>query len=965
MGVVMLQTKSMPVLTTDGVLSEQYVAECVKRGIIEVKGDRVNYNLANKKSYNWLDPEEKVRCLTIAFLIAAKDYPVNRIKLEVQVPKRTPSDLADIVVFADDSCKTPYLVVECKRPGVSAAEKNQAIEQLFGNANSLRGNTALWGLYDDGSDSQLYDISQYGALERELNKRGNRDNLAAQYGVQPEFAHIVGAPGDISPLKAGQIESKIRRAHSLIWSGGKRDPLRSFDEWSKLLFAKVQDERWTPNGRPREFQVGPGESSGAVANRVHRLFSSACKKDSSIFDEDTRINLPDRKIFEVVKALQNISFVDSDVDNIGAAFENFFGSVFRGELGQYFTMRQIARFTVAMLSISYDDYCLDPTAGSGGFLLEVLLQVWHRIDRDFAGGKQRERIKNDFALDKVFGIEIHDVLARICKINLLLHHDGHTNIEGDKSCLDAIFSRPRLNPPRGKFTRIVGNPPFGDEVREGDEDHLGTNHLSEFEVAKNRDSVASEQVILERCIELLEEGGRFGLVLPDGIFNNQGEQSNCPRTRRHIIKNGYIEAIISLPDYAFRRSGAQNKTSILFFRKFKKSEKEIFDLAYNYVMTTAEGANEDEALLAGLRSLSIINSTPVKKLYDHAYDKSINNDSLNESKALAEGLRAAGVFPSSQTSTPLGYRVFLAEANHVGYTTTGSASPRNDLYLGYSGGILDQDQTGTILGEYHRFLESPETYTNSKNPDCISINVVDLWTAHPSHRLDPKYFLFKEEEQTTTPSGWIRLPISQVMRRRETIAHPEESPDLKVKVMTITQTGEIKPRAAGKGKNPPEWLGMYFEDSSSTWYSARSGDVVFSSIDLWKGCISVVPEDFDHALVTKEFPIYEVIDDRLDSNFLWCLLRSRYYQRAFRAITTGHSNRRRTQTQDFENLEITFPTDKKIQFQLIEKIVAAQQDFKCATEHLRSALLSFSNEIDGRTNEDLLEAIDTDDEELD
>jgi hypothetical protein len=67
------------------------------------------------------------------------------------------------------------------------------------------------------------------------------------------------------------------------------------------------------------------------------------------------------------------------------------------------------------MDINENDYCLDPTAGSGGFLLEALLQVWHRIDMDFAGQPELERTKIDFALHKVFGIEIHDVLARICK----------------------------------------------------------------------------------------------------------------------------------------------------------------------------------------------------------------------------------------------------------------------------------------------------------------------------------------------------------------------------------------------------------------------------------------------------------------------------------------------------------------------------------------------------------------------
>ena len=106
-------------------------------------------------------------------------------------------------------------------------------------------------------------------------------------------------------------------------------------------------------------------------------------------------------------------------------------------------MRQIARFTVGMLNPTSEDYVLDPTCGSGGFLLETLLQVWNDTDAGFAGQGNLARIKSDFAAQYVYGIEIHPTLARICKISLLLHHDGHTNIEADKSCLSPNLSKPR------------------------------------------------------------------------------------------------------------------------------------------------------------------------------------------------------------------------------------------------------------------------------------------------------------------------------------------------------------------------------------------------------------------------------------------------------------------------------------------------------------------------------------------
>jgi len=229
--------------------------------------------------------------------------------------------------------------------------------------------------------------------------------------------------------------------------------LTAFHEWSKLLFAKVIDERTTPNGEKREFQAGANETVASVANRIHSLFAKACRTDPTIFPPDIRITLPDTKIAEVVRILEDLAFTRTDVDSIGKAFEQFFSSIFRGGLGQYFTMRQLSRFTMAMLGVGPDDYAIDPTAGSGGFLLEILLQSWHRIDRDFTGqpADQVMRLKTDFALAHVYGIELHDVVGRICKINLLLHHDGHTNIEANRSCLDTTFAKQPPQPAGGEI----------------------------------------------------------------------------------------------------------------------------------------------------------------------------------------------------------------------------------------------------------------------------------------------------------------------------------------------------------------------------------------------------------------------------------------------------------------------------------------------------------------------------------
>ena len=357
---------------------------------------------------------------------------------------------------------------------------------------------------------------------------------------------------------------------------------------------------------------------------------------------------------------------------------------------------------------------------------------------------------------------------------------------------------------------------------------------------------------------------------------------------------------MSLPDHAFRKSGAQNKTSILFFRKFTALERVRWHEAYDSAIGSK--MDEEDAFLAALSAVD--------------------------------------------------YLVFLAEAAHVGYTPTGSKSDRNDLYRSNSAGFVATDQEGSILGELFRFRSDSAAYLPHNQPDCMSVSITDMWSSHTSHRLDPKYFLFKLEEQAVTPEGWVRKPIGKVMRRRDERVQPEQEPEATAVVLTIRQTGEVKDRAAGKGHAPPEWRGMYFEDMPTKWYGTRAGDVVFSSIDLWKGCIAVVPESFDGALVSKEFPVYEILDDRLHPQFLSTLLRSRYYQRAFRAITTGHSNRRRTQTEDFEELEICYPADPDVQNELVADIVSARQGLRDSAEDLHQSMLAFSDLIDQRGAEE-------------
>lgn len=189
----------------DEALAQSEVIQAIHRGIMSFTDSRVTYRLHHQRSYDWTDPEEWVRACSIAWLVIERDYPANRMKTEVSVPRRTPSDYADIVVYSDDTCRAPYLVVENKASGQSNRDRSQAVEQLFGNANSLR---APLGLYEEGSQSFFYDVANYPPQERESNRLGDRGIVPRQYGDVPVYAHIAGQPGDIEPVTASVLAKR-------------------------------------------------------------------------------------------------------------------------------------------------------------------------------------------------------------------------------------------------------------------------------------------------------------------------------------------------------------------------------------------------------------------------------------------------------------------------------------------------------------------------------------------------------------------------------------------------------------------------------------------------------------------------------------------------------------------------------------------------------------------------------------
>ena len=536
----------------------QIITEGIKKGIIFLSsdGNRITYNCAEKHTYQFNDTEEQVRASLYIQLIKDYGYQKEKIDLEVTVPRRTPSDRADIVIYKDSELKEPFLVIECKKDGITEAEYTQAIEQAFGNANGLR---AKYAAVIAGTTRTVFDVAGFKPGEREKNVIAD---IPKRYGSVPQYRFIKGdTDKELSTINREDLIRALEKCHDTIWAGGQRDPTDAFDEIAKLLFCKLQDEKEeTKRGDPYKFQIGTHESSEEVFKRINAIYQKAKQKDSEVFKED--VLLPANKVYSVVEHLQSISLSKTDLDTKGVAFERFMEDFFKGKMGQFFTPREIIRFCVKIFNPQTDQSILDPACGSGGFLLNSMDFIKEFAEKNFDESEARD-VWHKFAMRNLYGIEINDKIARVCKMNMIIHDDGHTNIISIDALSDfSEINNTHRNFKENSFDMILTNPPFGAVIKKTEHPYL-----QKYEFGRDKDSQKTEILFIERCLSFLKEGGKLGIVLPDGILTN----STLQFVRDFVMANTQILAIVSLPSIAFSHFGAGVKSSLVFLRKKKQN----------------------------------------------------------------------------------------------------------------------------------------------------------------------------------------------------------------------------------------------------------------------------------------------------------------------------------------------------------------------------------------------------------
>lgn len=707
---------------------KDYIKIGIEKKLISFNEDmsRVTYVFQNKER-NFNNPEEKVQAEAFLRLILDYNYPVERIKQFVPVTMGSETKEADIVVFEDDMCLSPHILVECKRQEVSEAEYQQAIEQAYSYAFALPCDVKyVWVTSSIKSDyfevdknqntrNQMPDIPQFGVK----NVASYKYVYEAQYlpeevGKQRFF--------DLAVIDQSELTRRFKQAHEALWAGGQLNPSEAFDELDKLIFCKVWDERKPRRmGEPYDFQIitVPKEVEKSetkrrlienenLYKRIMALYEEGRKKDQEVFRDNIR--LTPEKIRTVVSYLESVNLGETDLDSKGRAFETFMGSFFRGNFGQYFTPREIVKFIVDVLPIDHDSKVLDTSCGSGGFLLYALNKVRNKATelypnylKDVRQYDRWFKYWHDFAEKNLYGIEISEQISRAAKMNMIIHDDGHTNVITSDGLVsdDTIISRTNNQGFKyGTFDFIITNPPFGSTVRQTEQAYFKTYQLGKKEedwlaVAARpqeiRDGQSTEVLFIEQDYKFLKEGGYLAIVLPDGILTN----SSMQYVRTQIEDWFRIVAVISMPQTAFAANGAGVKSSVLFLKKWAKeqtdkltSTKKNIEIQLlndnNYIVQRQQWDKEikhqQRQKANEIKSARNISATDAKKTEEYklwnADLLAMYADKVDELKnKLTEEYQL-----TKQKQLP-DYPIFMAIAEQIGYDATGKKIAVNELDL--------------------------------------------------------------------------------------------------------------------------------------------------------------------------------------------------------------------------------------------------------------------------------------------
>lgn len=703
---------------------------------LEVKRENGKIFCPLTNSWHIETPEEKVRQEYIRHLVNDYGYLLEQMAQEVKVNNSQRGQgkaRADIVIWKSkkdkDESKNAFIVVECKAESVRIRE-----EDYYQGYNYASWAGASFFVTTNEKETKYFNVDK-DYLPKALVEVVAIPN-AEEALIDKKVKEILGKT---KVFTRDEFTKMLRTCHNIIRNNDKLSPEAAFDEISKILFMKIRYERDKSGSEVftlkkykqleadyEQYTRPTLKKQGVDLPYMQILFNDTKDifKEDHLFDENESIKIRQNSFEQILEKLQAYNLSDTQDDVKGIAFEQFLGTTFRGELGQYFTPRTIVDFMTQVLDPKEGETVCDPTCGSGGFLIKAFEYIREKIEEDIKNVKMelRTEIEGDnyedlsdneqLAINKkievmqkklnkeldsrtdgsrmynlanncIYGTDANPRMARTSKMNMIMHGDGHCGVHHHDGLLNVngIFEE--------RFDVILTNPPFGSRIDKSQKITEADKFTDEELIKKYKNQYgdsyenALKQVndnIGKTLLSLYDTGSMSGLtevlfmerclkLLKKGgrmgMVLPEGvlNTSNLQKVREYFEGKAKLIFICSIPQDVFIAAGATVKPSLVFFKRFTEEEEKLY-------------AKAKERAEYEIRQKYVVDISTIRESLEKAIKRSDKNAFSKELEKIEKQI--------CEEAKPLikeyfDYEIPVALVEDAGITSTGAVSKGNQL----------------------------------------------------------------------------------------------------------------------------------------------------------------------------------------------------------------------------------------------------------------------------------------------
>lgn len=341
------------------------------------------------------------------------------------------------------------------------------------------------------------------------------------------------------------------------------------DQLCNLVLLKLDSDKQGKIALGTSVYFRPFATESATADYIKSKFDNFINVYPDIFvsKSDQEIRFDDSTIHDVVEYLAPFNLIDIGSDTVSIAFQVLRSAALKQQEGQYFTPKQVIQAALRLLEVSLDDIIMDPACGTGGFLVQALIDVKNRYPN-------QEKEISRWAQLHIFGIDKDAIGIKLTKAIMQILNDGSAHcVRGDsvlvhtwKNKYPHLLSNQFKN---GRFTKIFTNPPFGAPLKIKYAD-AKKSALSIVDYAEQGNDIELGLLMFNRCVDLLKEGGRLCIVLPETYFFSPSYKY----VREWAFQQLKPICVANVPMDAFQ-GFCRAKTNLYVFEKIYKNKSNV------------------------------------------------------------------------------------------------------------------------------------------------------------------------------------------------------------------------------------------------------------------------------------------------------------------------------------------------------------------------------------------------------